>query len=91
MTAQNEYERELAYFIMENYDQLAQFRWKYLLNYNKLKQQNALEKPEQEQQLFRIMRRIGAEHILLNDILPSKHKILEHAHSFKQCPAPPVL
>ena len=62
-----------------------------MLNYNRLKKANALEKPEQEQQLFRLMRGIGAEHILLSDILPSKYKILEHAHSFKSCPTPPIL
>lgn len=68
--ARREYEMKLALFIYENYEELAEYRWRYILEYNKLKVIVSTKNQRKERELVRLLQLISAESILTKDVVP---------------------
>ena len=62
MKARRKYDIDLAYFIREKYESLAEKRWKYIIEYNQIK--STPYKVKREKELYRIFDLIGMRKIL---------------------------
>lgn len=62
------YDIDLANYIRRNYDSLAEKRWKYIIEYNKL--DRSTEKSKREKEVRRLMGLIGCEKLLDEDCIP---------------------
>jgi hypothetical protein len=74
--ARRDYELKLAQFVQDNYESLAEYRWKYILEFNQLKNHPRHEHIKKERELHRILSLIGAESILGKDVIPERYKTL---------------
>jgi hypothetical protein len=80
---------DMALFIRRKYEEICEKRWKYILEYNRLKKDKSLMVLKKEKQLVRILALINQESLLNEDILPEKYKILDEAMNFKDSPKLP--
>jgi hypothetical protein len=62
-----------------------------LIEYNKIKDENNLQIVKKEKELHKLLRKINAENLLVNDVIPQKYKIIEYARNLKGSPTPPSL
>ena len=74
--------------MMNNYETLAQHRWKYILEFNHNKD-HSISSRHQEREIRRILALVGAESLLENDVIPKKYLILECVPKVKGAPEVP--
>ena len=83
-----DYDIQLANFIKKHYETLSEKRWKYILEYNKMKK--TVDKEKKEKELRRLLRLVNAESRIEDDVLPEKHLILDEAIQRSDGPAIPT-